>query len=204
MAQVASILSRDFYEREDVQTLSTLLLGKYLVTNLNGCLTTGMIVETEAYQGAEDKASHAYNHRRTTRTETMFARGGVAYVYLCYGIHHLFNVVTAGEDTPHAILIRAIEPVDGIKTMLKRRKMSKCDYKLTAGPGVLTAALGITTKLDGVLLNRAPIWIEDRGVTVAKRDIIQSPRVGIDYAQDHKDLPWRFRLKNSPWTSKAK
>lgn len=186
-------LLRRFYLNEDVIGLSQALIGKFLVTQFGGEVTSGMIIETEAYKGVEDKASHAYNHRRTTRTETLYQKGGVAYVYLCYGIHHLFNVVTAGKDNPHAVLIRAIAPVDGISIMKARRGV-KDDKKLASGPGTLTQALGITTEHDRCLLTKAPIWIEDRGIEIYPTEIIASPRVGIDYAQEHKELPWRFRL----------
>lgn len=197
-------LSRDFYLSTDVVSLSQALLGKFIVTVKQGERTAGMIVETEAYRGAEDRASHAFNHRRTARTETMYQSGGIAYVYLCYGIHHLFNVVTAPEGCPHAIFIRAVEPFEGQDIMLARRGMKKLASTLTAGPGVLTQALGITTALDGSLLTSKSIWLEDRNIQIAKKDVLASPRVGIDYAKEHRDLPWRFRLKNSQWTSKAK
>lgn len=195
------IIPQDFYLDEDVLKLSQALLGKTLVTDF-GSQTSGMIVETEAYYGAIDKASHAYQHRRTARTETMYLPGGHAYIYLCYGLHHLFNIVTAEKGIPHAILIRAIEPINGIPLMLTRRKMAKPHPRLTSGPGALTQALGISRQFDGHLVTTAPIWIEDLGVKVTKSDIIASPRVGIDYAEEHKDLPWRFRLKNSLWTGK--
>lgn len=197
-------LPKVFYLSQDVVGLSQALLGKFIVTQNQGERTAGMIVETEAYRGAEDRASHAFNHRRTARTETMYQEGGVAYIYLCYGIHHLFNVVTAPEGCPHAVLVRAVEPFEGQEIMLARRGMKKLATSLTAGPGVLTQALGITTALDGSLLTSKNIWLEDRLIQIAKKDIIASPRVGIDYAKEHRDLPWRFRLKNSEWTSKAK
>lgn len=197
-------LPRDFYQSLDVVKLSQNLLGKFIVTEQNGLRTAGMIVETEAYQGADDKASHAYNNRRTPRTETMFAEGGVAYVYLCYGMHHLFNVVTGPKDCPHAVLVRAVEPIEGIAFMLERRGMQQAHPRLTAGPGSLSKALGITIALDGSLLTSKYIWIEDRNIQLSKKDILASPRVGIDYAKEHRDLPWRFRLKNCVWTSKAK
>jgi DNA-3-methyladenine glycosylase len=197
-------LTRDFYQSKEVVSLGQALLGKFIVTEQNGWRTAGMIVETEAYQGADDKASHAYNNRRTPRTETMFECGGVAYVYLCYGLHHLFNVVTGPKDCPHAVLIRAVEPIEGIEFMLERRGMQKALPRLTAGPGALSKAMGITTALDGSLLTSKSLWIEDRDIQLSKKDIIASPRVGIDYAKEHRDLPWRFRLKNCLWTSKAK
>lgn len=195
-------LDPNIYLNDDVVFLSQYLLGKFLVTYLNGHKTSGMIVETEAYRGITDKASHAYNNRRTARTETLYQAGGVGYVYLCYGLHHLFNVVTAGEGNPHAVLIRAVEPVEGIPMMLKRRKMAALAPALTSGPGKLTQALGITTTLNGCALTKKPIWIEDRGVTFSSKEIIDSPRVGIDYAKEHKHLPWRFQVKKSRWTSR--
>ncbi|MFI4938450.1 MAG: DNA-3-methyladenine glycosylase [Candidatus Berkiellales bacterium] len=197
------ILPRSFYLNEDVLTMSQALLGKFLVTRIGHQLTSGMIVEAEAYNGVDDRASHAFNDRRTARTETMYQKGGVAYIYLCYGIHHLFNAVTAEADVPHAVLIRAVEPIDGIEIMLQRRRMHKINYKLTSGPGMFTQALGITTEFNGHLLTQAPIWIEERGVVISKKDIVATPRIGIDYAKEHKDLPWRFCLRNSPWVSKA-
>src|ERR1700712_2230774 len=138
-------LPASFYHRTNVVTIAKELLGKLLITSFNGELTSGRIVETEAYNGVGDKASHSYGGRRTKRTEVMYAPGGVAYVYLCYGIHHLFNVVTNGQDTPHAILIRGIEPVTGIDIMLERMKKEKADYTIGRGPGNVSKALGIDT-----------------------------------------------------------
>ena len=159
-----SKLSADFYQRDDVLLISRELLGKVLCTNFHGNLTSGIIVETEAYAGITDKASHAYNGRRTERTETMYAHGGSAYIYLCYGIHHLFNIVTNKENIPHAVLIRALEPQDGIKFMLQRRNKNKIEQYLTAGPGTLTQALGITVRHSGVSLMDNLIWVEDQNI----------------------------------------
>jgi len=156
-----SKLDIEFYRRENVLTISRELLGKILCTNFKGTLTTGIIVETEAYAGVDDMASHAYGGKRTDRTETMYAKAGTAYVYLCYGIHHLFNVVTNAEGIPHAILIRAIEPMEGIDNMLKRRKMDTLKTNLTSGPGILSQALGIQTSHSGISLLGDEIWIED-------------------------------------------
>ncbi len=144
-----SKLPVDFYQREDVITISRELLGKVLCTNVDGKLTTGIIVETEAYAGVTDRASHAYGGRQTRRTKTMYAPGGTAYVYLCYGIHHLFNVVTNMEGVPHAVLIRAIQPQDGIDIMLQRRNMKNLLAKLTSGPGILSKAMGISILNSG-------------------------------------------------------
>lgn len=199
-------LSKDFFIREDVVQVAKDLLGKLLFTNLDGQLTGGKIVETEAYYGPADKACHAYNNRRTPRTEIMFWEGGYAYITLCYGIHHLFNVVTGTEGLPHAVLIRAIEPLEGVETMLSRRNLATTAPRLTAGPGALSKALGITTAYHGQSLLQAdsPIWLEDADEQLADDNIIASPRVGIAYAEEWMAMPWRFRVKNSNWTSPAK
>ena len=199
-------LLQDFYLQEDVVQIARDLLGKFLVTYIDGERSVGKIVETEAYRGPEDKASHAYSNRRTARTEIMFAEGGAAYVYLCYGIHHLFNVVTNVRDVPHAVLIRALEPVENVELMLLRRGMSQLKPNLTAGPGALAQAMGIRTLHSGISLitKESLIKIEDRGCRIDEQDIIASARVGVGYAQEWAAIPWRFRLKNSIWTSKAK
>lgn len=179
-------------------------MGKLLVTKVSGKITSAMIVETEAYQGPRDKASHAFGGRRTPRTEPMFWDGGVAYVYLCYGVHHLFNVVVHEAGTPHAILIRAVEPVDGIEVMLERRRMTSLSPRLSAGPGAMSQALGITTQLDRTSLVSNRIWIEDRGIQVKRTEIIAGPRVGVMYAEECATWPWRFRIKDNPWTSRPR
>src|SRR5690625_831494 len=182
-------LQKSFYLREDVVQLAKELLGSRLITHFDGKKTAGIIVETEAYAGAADKASHAYGGKRTGRTETMYAEGGIAYVYLCYGIHHLFNIVVAPEGLPHAILIRGIEPVAGISYMLKRCKKKKLSPKLTNGPGKLTRALGISTSQNGIsLLDDSPIWIEEGEKRLADKEIITSPRIGVDYAGEDANL----------------
>lgn len=187
-------IPKEFYLRSDVVKISKELLGKVLCTYIDGRYTSGIITETEAYNGIIDKASHAYNNRRTNRTEVMFGEGGVAYVYLCYGIHYLFNIVTNYHDHPHAILVRAIKPLEGIDIIMERRKAKKLTAKMTIGPGTISQALGITTKHTGVDLTGNLIWLEDRGIKVKPKDIIIGPRVGIDYAEEHKDLPYRFRI----------
>jgi len=197
-------LPKSFYTRADVAEIAKELLGKYLVTQINGGLTAGMIVETEAYCGRDDKACHANNGRRTKRTEIMFREGGKAYVYLCYGIHHLFNVVTNVDGLADAILIRGLEPVDGIKQMLERRKMKTPKMNLSAGPGALSKALGITTDLYGQDLTGQTIWIEDRGVEIETNNIISDKRVGVDYAGEDALKPWRFVIKDSRWMSKPR
>lgn len=198
-------LEKDFYLREDVFEISRDLLGKYLFTKVGDDeITGGMIVETEAYAGVIDKASHAYGERRTGRTEIMYHPGGVAYVYLCYGIHSMFNVITNQKDVPHAILVRAVQPTHGIETILKRRKMNKLQRNTAGGPGMLTRALGITLNHDGLNLAGDTVWIEELGEKISKRKIIESPRVGVDYAEEFASKPWRFRIKESRWTSPAK
>ena len=198
-----SKLPADFYQREDVLAISQDLLGKVLCTQFDGNLTSGIIVETEAYAGVTDQASHAYGGRRTKRTETMYAKGGSAYVYLCYGIHHLFNIVTNKENIPHAVLIRAIQPRDGIEIMLQRRNKKKIDHTLTSGPGSLTRALGITVKNSGTFLVDNLIWLEDQNINYTNQDILATPRVGVQYAGKDAQNPWRFQVENSPWVSPA-
>ena len=192
-----SKLPADFYQREDVLLISRELLGKVLCTNFHDKLTSGIIVETEAYAGVTDKASHAYGGRRTKRTETMYVKGGSAYVYLCYGIHHLFNIVTNKENIPHAVLIRAIQPRDGIEIMLQRRNKKKVDQSLTAGPGSLTRALGITVKDSGTFLMDNLIWLEDQNINYTNQDILATPRVGVQYAGKDAQNPWRFQIENN-------
>jgi len=197
-------LPKEFYIRDNVVQIAKELLGKFLFTKIDNQLTGGMIVETEAYMAPDDKASHAYNYRKTARTEVFYNDGGLSYVYLCYGIHHLFNVITNTHEHPHAILIRAIEPLEGIDVMLIRRNKSKLGNDLTNGPGSMSQALGITTKHNATGLTGDLIWLEDRGVVIPDKKNIKSPRVGIDYAEEWVDKPWRFRIKDNPWTSKAK
>jgi len=195
-------LPYSFYQQEEVTSLAVQLLGKQLFTLIDGELTGGTIVETEAYSGVIDKASHAYNGRFTPRTSTMYEAGGISYVYLCYGIHHLFNVVTAAKNNPHAVLIRGIEPVVGLSTMLTRRNMQVVAPRITAGPGALAKALGIDKNLNAKDLLGDEIWIEDNGISFNEDQIIASPRVGVDYAEDHALLPWRFYVKGNKFVSK--
>lgn len=197
-------IPRSFYQREDVVQIARDLLGKNLVTEIEGIRTSAKIVETEAYKGSTDRACHAFNYRKTKRTEVMFEAGGVAYVYLCYGIHHLFNIITNTEGEPDAVLIRAAEPLEGVEEMLVRREMSELKSRLTAGPGSLSRALGIRKEMTGIDLSDDKIWLEDHGETIDSKLIIASPRVGIDYAGEDAKLPWRFRVKDSKWVSPAK
>lgn len=183
-------LPKNFYRRSDVIVVARELLGKVLCTHIGGCTTRAIIAETEAYAGPTDRASHAYGNRRTGRTEPMFAEGGIAYVYLCYGIHHLFNVVAGARGEPLAILVRAGVPMAGIDAMLKRRRKARVDKTLLAGPGSLAQALGIRTDMSGTSLAGNRIWIEDHGIAVD--DIAAGPRIGVDYAGEDATLPYRF------------
>ncbi|MFQ6005218.1 MAG: DNA-3-methyladenine glycosylase [Woeseia sp.] len=188
-------LPREFYIRDDVVQISRELLGKVLCTKMNGHVTKAVITETEAYAGVTDKASHAYGGRRTKRTEPMYSQGGTAYVYLCYGIHHLFNVVTSEVGTPHAILIRAGQPFDGCDAMLQRRRKRCVDKLLLSGPGSLAQALGITTDLSGTSLLENRIWIEDQQIPTNDEHVIAEPRVGVAYAGEDAQRPYRFRVE---------
>lgn len=197
-------LDHSFYDRNDVTKIAKELLGKILVTNFDDVHTSGRIVETEAYAGSVDKASHAYGNRRTTRTEIMFGDPGTAYVYLCYGIHHLFNVVTNKKDIPHAILIRALEPLSGIETMLLRTGKFKADYTLTRGPGNVSKALGIYTRHTGTSLAGNEIFIIDDGHRLKPKQVVTTTRIGVDYAAEDSLLPYRFIVKSNPYVSGKK
>ena len=180
------------------------LLGKYVYTCIDGILTGGMIVETEAYAGENDQACHAHLSRRTQRTEIMYHEGGVAYVYLVYGIYHLFNIITNQKDKADAVLIRAIEPQEGIEEMILRRGFESIKPNLTAGPGVLSIALGINRKHYGTDLTSDTIWIEDKSIVIPDANIATGPRIGIDYAGEDASLPWRFWVKGNKWVSRKK
>ena len=194
-------LPESFYKRDNVLQIAKELLGKLLVTQWNGVVTSGRIVEVEAYNGIIDKASHAFGGRRTNRNEIMYADGGVAYVYLCYGIHHLFNVVTNNKEIPHAILIRALEPVKGIDEMLRRVGKTKLDNALTKGPGNLSKALGLFTFHSGNSLQSKELFIADDGFVFSKKEIAASPRIGVDYAGKDASLLYRFYVKGNPFVS---
>jgi DNA-3-methyladenine glycosylase len=202
---MADKLPLAFYQRRDVVRIARELLGKELITcDAKGRITSGFIVETEAYNGPADRACHAYNFRRTARTQTMYLPGGAAYVYLCYGMYNLFNVVTHGAEQPYAVLVRALQPAQGVELMLGRRKLEAVARNLTAGPGLLTQALGIDRKLDTADLTGNRIWIQDGGLRVTPAGIVASPRVGVAYAGSDAALPYRFRIKGNPWTSPAR
>ena len=190
-------------ESEDVVSLAQILLGATITTHFDGVTTAGIITETEAYKAPEDKGSHAHGNKRTKRTETLFAKAGTSYVYLCYGIHHLFNIVTGPKDTAHAVLIRAIQPSIGQNDMWTRRAIKSKGYSITNGPGKLTQALGIKTTHNGIdlLSDDSPISITLSKEKLSSKDIVASPRVGIAYAQECAHWPWRFRIKDNAWTS---
>ncbi|MGC1877903.1 MAG: DNA-3-methyladenine glycosylase [Rhabdochlamydiaceae bacterium] len=189
------MLPANFYKRNDVVLIARELLGKTLFSTVGGILTGGIIVETEAYRGPEDRASHAFNNLRTPRTEVMFQEGGIAYIYLCYGIHHLLNVVTADVGTPHAVLIRAIAPTHGIETMLQRRKKIQTGPTLTSGPGSVCEALGITRDHNGHSFNGPLLSIEESDLKHDPSQVSATSRIGVDYAGQDAALPWRFVLE---------
>ncbi len=201
-----SRIGKEYFSSDDVVSVAEDLLGKVLYSRSDNGVTAGRIVETEAYKAPEDQASHAWNNRRTPRTEVMFGGPGVAYVYICYGIHHLFNIITGPADVPHAVLIRAIEPVEGLDLMLTRRGMTTLKPKLTAGPGSLSVAMGFTKNQTGTVLyeSHSNIWLEDDGFDPGKGEVIASTRVGVESAGESAKLPWRFRIRGNRWTSPAK
>jgi DNA-3-methyladenine glycosylase len=194
-----SKLAINFYTGNNVVKIARHLLGKRLMSRINGVVTGGTIVETEAYSFHE-RGCHAYQNRMTQRNKVMFETGGIAYVYLCYGIHHLFNVVTNRSGVAEAVLIRALEPVWGIDIMQQRMEVRSVN-RITSGPGKLTKALGIDRAHNGIALVGEEIWIEN-GKGVSSRRIIASPRIGVDYAGADALLPWRFTIRNNPWVSR--
>ncbi len=198
-----SKLPLSYYRNTDTLYLAKDLLGKFLFTqNDTHNLCGGIITETEAYLGATDRASHAWGNRKTQRTQTMFLPGGVAYIYLCYGIHHLFNIVTHRENFPHAILIRGVFSVTG-KEVMEKRTGKKVPTHLD-GPGKLTKALGIRTGYDGELLTGNNIWLEDKNLKIPDSKIQAGPRVGVDYAGEDAKLPYRFFINDISALKKIK
>lgn len=193
-------LEPSFYYRKNVTTVARDLLGKVLITSVEGKISSGIIVETEAYSWKE-RGCHAYNGRKTLRNEVMFDAGGKAYVYLCYGMHHLFNVVTNREGIAEAVLVRAVEPLEGIELMMKRRRDVPV-HQLTSGPGKLTRALGIDRSWNGKVLWNDEVWIEDIGKKVSARQLDISKRIGIDYAGEDANLLWRFSIRDNKWVSR--
>lgn len=192
---MAGKIPLSYYQEEDVVFLARDLLGKILVTKIGNSITGGIITETEAYAGINDRASHAYGGRRTGRTEVMYNYGGMSYVYLCYGVHYLFNIVASKRETPHAVLVRGVYPVIGWDTILCRRNMAIKSSKVSNGPGKLTKALGINLTHNGLTLDGDVIWLEDRGVIIKQGHILTSKRIGVAYASDDAHLPYRFNLQ---------
>jgi DNA-3-methyladenine glycosylase len=195
-------LPEEYYLSSDVVALSRNLIGKYLFTCINGETTGGYIVETEAYNGIIDKASHSYGNRITPRTKTMFEQGGIAYVYLCYGIHEMFNIVTSVGGQPHAILIRAIVPTHGLDVIMHRRNMETLKPNITKGPGSVAKALGISRKINAFSLQSDTIWVEDRELSFPDTEVIAGPRIGVDYAGEDALLPYRFYVRGNIFVSK--
>jgi DNA-3-methyladenine glycosylase len=193
------MLSKSFFQRENVVQIAKELLGKTIATVLNGQMTSGIIVETEAYSFRE-RGCHAYLNKMTERNQVMFDDGGIAYVYLCYGIHNLFNVVTNKKDKAEAVLIRSLQPMRG-EELMKERMRTTLLKRITSGPGKLTKALGIDRTHNGKNLVSSDLWIEE-GIPVAKKEIVSATRIGIDYAGEDAKLLWRFYLKDNIWVSK--
>ena len=194
-------LTIDFYDRKNVLQIAKELLGKIVTTNLNGIVTSGRIVETEAYGGITDKASHAWAGKRTARNEAMYASAGIGYVYICYGIHQMFNVVTNGKEKPDAVLIRAVEPIEGIESMLLRTGKHKLDNTLTKGPGNVGKALGIHKIHSGINLLQDTIFIAADDFELDESQIGLSKRIGVDYAGEDALLPYRFYIKGNKFVS---
>lgn len=198
------VLPRAFYERSDVVAITKELLGKIVVTNFDNTLTAGRIAEAEAYNGPFDKAAHSYNNRHTKRTEVMFSNGGVAYVYLCYGIHQMFNIVTNKPGIPTAILIRALEPVAGVEAMLQRLNKNIHGFELTRGPGNVAKALGLHTQHSGMSLQSNELYIAEDGRCYQEDEIAATARIGVDYAEEDALLPYRFIVKGNKYVSGKK
>lgn len=191
-------LNADFYCRNDVVLIAKELLGKVIYSADDDKISSGIIIETEAYAGVTDKASHAYNNRRTSRTEVMYREGGCAYIYLCYGIHSLFNVVTSVKDVPHAVLIRGILPLSGLDLMKERTGYDFILPKYGIGPGKVTKLLGLNLAQNGFSLchtepEQRNIWIADEGRIVPVEEIIAGKRVGVEYAAEDANLLYRFQ-----------
>lgn len=194
-------IPESFYQRKNILQVAKELLGKIIVTKWDGMETSGRIVELEAYRGVNDRASHAYGGRRTVRNEIMYAAGGVAYIYLCYGLHHLVNVVTHIEGIPHAILIRGIEPLAGKEFMQQRAKRKKADPFITRGPGKLAVAMGLHTGMNGWSLQSKEFFIADDGFRFPRQLQSSSPRIGVDYAGEDALLPYRFYIRGNAFVS---
>jgi DNA-3-methyladenine glycosylase len=191
----------EFYKRTDVVLIARELIGKIIVTNFDGIKTSGRIVETEAYIGLSDRASHSFGGKRTARNEHMYADAGTAYVYICYGMHHLFNVVTNTKNIPDAVLIRAVEPITGIDIMLNRTGKIKLENSLTKGPGNAAKALGISKNNSGINLLKQEVYIADDGFEIQDKLIGTSRRIGVESSGDAALKPYRFYVKGNGFVS---
>lgn len=198
-------LPAEFFQRPDPLQIARDLLGKHLYTNLDGIITAGRIVETEAYRHEGDHSLTLHLQRKRQQAQGLYVPGGHAYIYTVYNKYALFNIATHDAAHPDTVLIRAVEPTVGIDEMLRRRGQTEAKRTLTAGPGVMSQALGITPALTGMLVTGETIWFEDHGEVIAADNIVASARVGLEYAgAEAAGLPWRFRIKDSKWTSPAK
>ncbi|HEY1007175.1 MAG TPA: DNA-3-methyladenine glycosylase [Sphingobacteriaceae bacterium] len=196
------VLPQSYYLNGDVVALARDLIGKQLFVRTEDVLTGGIIVETEAYRGPEDTGAHSYNHRRTARNDIMYSDGGVVYMYICYGIHDMLNIVTGPADRAHAILIRALQPTTGLETMRERRKVRHEDPRLCRGPGALAKALALKKVHNGSSLQGPEIWIEDHGRPFADDEIVSGPRIGLNIGEPYKSIPWRFYVRGSTYVSR--
>jgi DNA-3-methyladenine glycosylase len=197
-------LGLSFYDRKDVVLIARELLGKILNTQFDDVHCSGRIVETEAYRGVRDRASHAFGGKRTTRSEDLYGEPGTVYVYICYGMHHLFNVITNKKNIPHGVLIRALEPMEGVEQMLIRTGKLSADFTLTKGPGNLSRALGMSKLQTGGNLFSKDIYIEDDGLRYKKDEIVVTKRIGVESALEDAELPYRFIVKGNPYVSGRK
>ena len=194
-------LPLSFYARKDVVLIARELLGKIIITNFDGDLTSARIVETEAYVGITDKASHSFGSRRTARNEHMYSAAGTAYIYICYGLHQMLNITTNDRDVPDAVLIRAVEPLSGIEIMLKRTRKKIPDRTLTRGPGNVGKALGIFKHHSGYHLLGDEIFLMDDDIKIPDENIGISPRIGVENAGADALLPYRFYVKGNKYVS---
>ncbi|WP_411273453.1 DNA-3-methyladenine glycosylase [Daejeonella sp.] len=197
-----SKLPVDFYQQPDVVSVARQLLGKHLYSNIGGQLTGGIIVETEAYRGPDDRGSHAYNNKRTPRNEMMYKAGGVAYMYICYGIHDMLNIVTGIQGMSHAALIRSIEPIEGVEIMCERRGVFDNQKRLCQGPGALAKALGLSKLHNGADLQNDDIWLTDEGIRYTDEQVMASARIGMNFEGPYKTIPWRFYVKGNVFVSR--
>lgn len=194
-------LTQAFYDRTDVVKIARELLGKVVVTNINNRLTSGRIVETEAYVAFIDKASHSFGGKRTTKNEHMYAAAGTTYIYICYGIHQMLNFVTNKSGIPDAVLIRAVEPLKGVDIMAERTGKKESDYSITKGPGNVGKALGVFKHMSGIHLTDNQIYVCDDGFNIEDAGIGVSERIGVGGAGKDARLPYRFYIKNNHYVS---